>query len=86
MSSQEISVQGLSQKWTLHQVVFQKQVAFKPKAPKAHKLQPEEIYMQDDSICGHSAEFTSSDDSFCLQMQIQHTQAKLKQHLILSLT
>ena len=46
--------------------------------PKAHQLQAEEIYLQDDSICGQSEEFTSSNDPFCLQLQIQHAQAKPK--------
>ena len=68
---------------------FTKQVAFKPKTPKAHQLQAEEIYMQDDSICGQSEEFTTRNDSFCLQMQIQCAQAKPKlsttSHLITNL-
>ena len=34
--------------------------------------------MQNDSICGQSEDFTSSDDSFCLQVKIQHAQAKSK--------
>ena len=33
---------------------FKKQVAFKSKAPKVHQLQAEEIYSQDDSVCGQS--------------------------------
>ena len=68
---------------------FKKQAAFKPRAPKPYQLQAEEIYMQDDSICGQTEEFTSSDDSFCLQMQIQCAQAKPKlsttSHLITNL-
>ena len=34
--------------------------------------------MQDDSICSQSEDFTSSDDSFCLQVRIQHVQAESK--------
>ena len=34
--------------------------------------------MQDDSIHGQSEEFTSSNDPFCLQMQIQYAQVKPK--------
>ena len=54
-----------------------------------HQLQAEEVYMQDDSICGQSEDFTSSDDSFCLQVRIQHVQAEFKfpkaSHLITNL-
>ena len=57
---------------------FKKEVPFKPKAPKAQQLQAEEVYIQDDSICSQSEEFTSRDDSFCLQVKIQHAQAKSK--------
>ena len=68
---------------------FEKQVPFKPKEPKAHQLQTEEVYMQDYSICGQSEEFTSTDDSFCLQVKIQCAQAKSKfpttSHLITNL-
>ena len=49
---------------------FEKQVPFKSRAPKAHQLQAEEVYMQDDPICGQSEDFTSSDDSLCLQVKI----------------
>ena len=35
---------------------FQKQVPFKPRTPKAHQLQTEEVYMQNDSVCGQSEE------------------------------
>ena len=34
--------------------------------------------MQDDSICSESEDFTSSDDSFCLQVRIQCAQAESK--------
>ena len=34
--------------------------------------------MQDDSICGQSGDLTSSDESFCLQVKIQYTQANSK--------
>ena len=68
---------------------FKKQVHFKPKAPKAYHLQAEEMYTQDDSICGQSDEFTSMDKSFCLQVKIQYAKAKSKlpttSHLITNL-
>ena len=56
---------------------FKKQVSFKPKAPKAHQLQVEEVYMQEDSICGQLEELTTSNEYFCLQVRIQ-----FPQHLI----
>ena len=36
------------------------------------------VYVQEDSICGQSSDPTSSDESFCLQLKIQHTQANTK--------
>ena len=56
--------------------MFQVTSTFKSVAPKAHQLQAEEVYMQDDSICGQSEDFTSSDDFFCLQVRIQHVQGE----------
>ena len=68
---------------------FQKQVSFKSRAPKAHQLQAEEVYMQEDSICSQSEDLTSSDESFCLQVRIQCAQANSKipptSHLITNL-
>ena len=73
----------------LTHLCFKKQAGFKTKTPKAHQLQAEKIYLQEDSICSQSEEFTYSDDSFCLQMQIQCAQAKTKlsttSHLITNL-
>ena len=43
---------------------YKKQVPFKSRAPKAHQLKAEEVYMQDESIWSHSDAFTSSDDPF----------------------
>ena len=57
---------------------FKKQVSFKSRPPKAHQLQAKEVYMQDESICGQSEDFTSSDDSFCVHMRIQCIQAESK--------
>ena len=34
--------------------------------------------MQDNSICGQFIELTSSDESFCLQVKVQNTQAETK--------
>ena len=36
--------------------------------------------MQEDSICVQSGDLTSSDESFCLQVRIQHAQASSKIH------
>ena len=73
----------------LTSLCFKKQVPFKSRAPKEHLLQTEEVHMQDDSICGQSEDFTSSDDSFCLQVRIQCVQAEFKfpktSHLITNL-
>ena len=44
----------------------------------AHQLQAGVVYVQEDSICGQSCDLTSSDESFCLQMKIQYTQADSK--------
>ena len=63
---------------------FKKQASFKPKVPKAHHLQAKEVCMQDDFICSQSEDFTSSDDSFCLQVRIQCVQADSKFHNISS--
>ena len=47
------------------------------------------VYMQEDYICSHSSDLTSSDESFCLQVKIQCTQAITKiptaHHLITNL-
>ena len=48
---------------------FKKQVSLKPHAPKAHQLQVEEVYVQENSICGQPKELNSIDESFCLQMR-----------------
>ena len=51
---------------------------FKSRKPKTHHLQVGVVYVQEDSICGQSSDLTSSDESFCLQVKIQHTQANTK--------
>ena len=57
---------------------YKKQVSFKPRAPTAYQLQAEEVYVQEDSICGQSEDLTSSDESLCLQVRIQCAQANSK--------
>ena len=44
-------------------------------------LQAGAVYACDKSICGHSEDYSSSDESFCLQVKIQHTQAECKKIL-----
>ena len=67
-----------------------KQAPFKSKRPKAHQLQAGTVYVQERTICSHFEDYSSSDNSFCLQIKVQHTQASLKKiptptHLITNL-
>ena len=67
-----------------------KQIPFKSRRPKAHQLQAGAVYAQEKAICRHSEDYSSSDDSFCLQIKVQHTQASSKKiptlhHLITNL-
>ena len=55
-----------------------KQASFKSRGPKAHQLQAGTVYTQEKAICGHSEDYSSSDDSFCLEIQVQYTQASTK--------
>ena len=54
-----------------------------------HQLKDGVVYIQEDSICGQSVDLTSSDESFCLQVKIQHRQSDSKfptpHHLITNL-
>ena len=54
---------------------FDKKRSLESRSPKAHQLQIGPVYMQD-SICGQSEDLSSSDDSFCLQLQLQSTQVE----------
>ena len=67
-----------------------KQSSFKSRRPKAHQLQAGTVYEQEKAICGHYEYYSSSDDSFCLQIKVKCTQASLKKiptptHLITNL-
>ena len=68
---------------------YKKQSSFKSRNPKAYQLQVRIIHVQEDSICGQSGDLNSSDESFCLQVKIQHTKANTKfptpHHLITNL-
>ena len=52
----------------------QKQAHYKLRKPKAHQLNAGALYVQDHSISGQ-LEKSSSDESFCLQLKVQQTQA-----------
>ena len=56
----------------------QKRKSFESRSPEVHQLQIGQIYMQDDPIYHQSGDLTSSDEPFCLQVNVQHTQASLK--------
>ena len=47
-----------------------KQAPFKSRRPKEHQLQPGTVYAQDKPICSHFEDYSSYDDSFCLQIQV----------------
>ena len=67
-----------------------KHVSSKPRKPKALMLQVGAVYACGKSICSHPEDLSSSDDSFCFQVKIQHTQSDCKKiptpsHLIINL-
>ena len=54
-----------------HLCYQKKQASFKPRKPMTHTLQARAVYACDKSICGHSENCSSSNESFCLQVKIQ---------------
>ena len=67
-----------------------KQAPFKSRKPKVHQLQAGAVYAKDSAICGQSEDDSSSEDSFCLQVQLKCKQANLQRisrptHLITNL-
>ena len=44
-------------------VIKRKKTSFNPRKPKAHTLQAGAVYACDRSICGHSEDFSSSNES-----------------------
>ena len=64
--------------WSFYKPVLQKLRVIKSRNPQAHQLQAGLTYMWEDSIHGQLGDSTSSDESFCLQVQIQNTQASAK--------
>ena len=53
-------------------------VSLKSRKPMVYLLKAGVVYMQEDSICSQLDYLTSGNESFCLQVQIQHTQANSK--------
>ena len=53
-----------------------KQESYKkrPRSPKAYQLTSGRLSTQNDSICSHSSDTSSSDESFCLKMKVQAIQ------------
>ena len=72
----KIPVQGLPHVWSFHKPLLpknqQKQVPHKSRKPKAHQLKAGALYAQENAISNQS------EDSFSLQIKIQHTQASIK--------
>ena len=56
---------------------YKKQESYKkrPRSPKAYQLTSHRLSAQDNALCSHSRENSSSDESFCLQMKVQTIQA-----------
>ena len=70
--------------------VIKRQAPFKSRRLKAHQLQTGTVYVEGRAIGDHSECYSSSDDSFCLQIKVQCPQASLKKiptptHLITNL-
>ena len=68
-----------------------KQAPFKSRKPKAHQLQAGSVYARESVICGQFEDYSSSEDSFCLQVKVQCTQSNLQKilkpaHLLTNLT
>ena len=69
-------------------LLSKKQAPFKSR--KVHQLQTRPIYAKESATYGQSVEYRSSDDSSCLQIKVQCTQANLQKipkpaHLITNL-
>ena len=71
-------------------VIRKKKAPFKSRKPKAHQLQVGAVYAKESAICGQSEDYSSSKDSFPLQIKVQCTQVNLQKiqkpaHLITNL-
>ena len=65
---------------------YENKMSLESRSPKAHQMRIGSVCAQD-SICSQSEDFSSSDESFCLQMKIKSNEAETPapQHLILNL-
>ena len=65
---------------------YENKRSFESRSLKAHQLKIGPVCAQD-SICGQSEDFSSSDESFCLQLKIKSNQAETPspQHFITNL-
>ena len=72
-------------------VIRQSKLHSRSRKPKAHQLQSQAaVYVRESAIGSQSEDYSSSDDSFCLQIKVQCTQANLQKipqptHLITNL-
>ena len=70
---------------------YKKQEFYKkrPRSPKAYQLTSGRLSAQDNSICSHPNDNSSSDEPFCLQMKLQdeqpYTNYPTPQHLFTNL-
>ena len=93
IAQQKVPVQITSYVWSLYKPLLPKNPAqagdLQVRKPKAHQLQPGALYAQDSTL-DHKSDESSSENSFCLQLKIQHNQASIKNipspvHLITNL-
>ena len=82
MPCKEVPVQSLQQIWPILQFMLPNKdtgaLQEQSQKPKTHQLHAGPMYAQDSSNLSHSEE-SSSDESFCLQLQVQSNHAEGKQ-------
>ena len=93
MLCKEVPMQNLQQIWAIFQFMLPKKTKVyhknSPRNPKLHQLPAGPMYVKDSANHSYSKE-SSSDESFCLQLQVQSNHAEGKQipnpvHLIMNL-
>ena len=57
-----------------------KQAPYKSKKPKVHQTQAGAVYAKESTRCGQSEDYSSSDESFCLQMKVQQTKLIFREY------
>ena len=50
--------------------IRKKQAPFKIRKPGVHQLQAGAVYTKESAICSQSEDYSSSEDSFCLQVKV----------------